>query len=278
MEIILTRTAGFCPGVKRAVNLTLAAPEKYKKPVYTYGQLIHNPQVLEHLNKKGISELDDFSSRKQGIVIIRAHGVPPDVLKNLKKAGFTVLDATCPRVIKVQAIIDKYTDKGYAIIIAGDKKHPEVVGLLGHAGSRGYAINDLQSLEGLPCFDKAIIVAQTTQNTKFYQKVNNWAAVNHPGYLFFNTICNSTHTRQAEVLELSKKVDAIIVIGGHNSGNTKRLAEIANQSVKAVFHVETESEINPVDLKHFKSIGITAGASTPDWVISKVCQYVKALN
>jgi len=278
VEIILTRTAGFCPGVKRAVNLTLAAPEKYKKPVYTYGQLIHNPQVLEYLNKKGISELDDFSFRKQGIVIIRAHGVPPDVLKKLKKAGFTVLDATCPRVIKVQAIISKYTNKGYAIIIAGDENHPEVIGLLGYAGSKGYAVNNLQSLEKLPCFDNAIIVAQTTQNTKFYKKVKDWAAVNHPEYLFFNTICNSTHTRQAEVLELSKKVDAIVVIGGHNSGNTKRLAEIAKQSVKTVVHIETESEINPVDLKHFKSIGITAGASTPDWVISKVCQYIKALN
>jgi len=150
--------------------------------------------------------------------------------------------------------------------------------LIGHAGSNGYAVNDLQDLEKLPCFERAIIVAQTTQNIKFYQKVKNWAANNYPDYLFFNTICNSTHTRQAEVMELSKTVDAIIVIGGHNSGNTKRLAEIANQSVKAVFHVETESEINPADLKNFKSIGITAGASTPDWVISKVCQYVKALN
>ena len=257
-------------GVKRAVNLALEAPGKYKKPVYTYGHLIHNPQVLARLEEMGISPLTDLSVQEDGVVIIRAHGVPPDVFTKIETAGFTILNATCPRVIEVQKIIDKYTSRGYAVIIVGDRDHPEVIGLLGHAGINGYPANSLAALKRLPLFDNAIIVAQTTQNKNFYQAVKKWASFYHPDYLFFNTICDSTSRRQSEILTLSKQVEAVIVIGGHRSGNTQRLAEIAKQSGIDVFHIETETELNLNDLKKFKSMGITAGASTPDWVITQV--------
>jgi len=278
VDIILPKTAGFCMGVKRAVNLALAAPKKYNKPVYTYGHLIHNPQVLARLKEIGISPLTDLSIQKPGVVIIRAHGVPPDVFTKIETAGFTILNATCPRVIEVQKIIDKYTSQGYAVIIVGDKDHPEVIGLLGHAGKKGYPANTLTALKRLPLFNRAIIVAQTTQNKNFYQTVEKWASFHHPDYLFFNTICDSTDRRQSEVLTLSKHVEAIVVIGGHSSGNTKRLAEIAKQSGIAVFHIETEAELNINDLKKFKSIGITAGASTPDWVITEVYRALAQLK
>ncbi|MBU0986931.1 MAG: 4-hydroxy-3-methylbut-2-enyl diphosphate reductase, partial [Proteobacteria bacterium] len=191
--------------------------------------------------------------------------------------GFKVIDATCPRVIKVQTIIRKHAQQGYASIIIGDKNHPEVIGLLGFAAEKGYVVDNLAALDSLPSFDRAIIVAQTTQNTQFFEKVKNWAGQRFPHYKIFDTICDSTARRQAEVHQLADSVDAVIVVGGLNSGNTQRLAEIASQTGKPTFHVESESELDLKALSSARCIGIAAGASTPNWIIKRIYRSLEVL-
>ena len=268
-------------GVRRAVEMVMDAPTKNEGPIYTYGSLIHNAQVLSLLEEKGISILDQIPEQGQGTVLVRAHGVPPQAKSDLKKAGFNVVDATCPRVIKVQTIIRKHARQGYASIIIGDRDHPEVIGLIGHAGRNGYVVGSMEELEALPTFEKAIIVAQTTQNTRFFESVKHWAESTHPDYKIFETICDSTERRQAEVKRLSSEVDTIIVVGGRNSGNTQRLAEIAKASGKATYHIETEKDFDNLEINELSTsglIGITAGASTPNWIIKRVYRALESLR
>ncbi len=264
-------------GVRRAVEMALDAPANYIEPISTYGPLIHNPHVLNILEEKGIFALDQIPAKGSGTVIIRAHGIPPSVTEKLKNAGFRVIDATCPRVIRVQTIIQKHAAKGWASIIIGDRDHPEVVGLLGYAGKKGYTASSLEEIKALPDFDKAIIVAQTTQNIAFFDSVKKWAVREQPGYKIFDTICDSTKKRQTEIKNLADAVDAVIVVGGYTSGNTRRLAEIARQSGKMVYHVESEKELEDKALETTQTIGITAGASTPNWIIKRVYRAVEAL-
>ena len=280
MKIIIAKTSGFCMGVRRAVEMVLDAPEEHLNPISTYGPLIHNPQVLEILEEKGISAFNEPPRKGSGTILIRAHGVPPKTRNELEEAGFNVIDATCPRVIKVQTIIKKHLKKGFASIIVGDKNHPEVIGLHGYGGDKSYVAKNIDELSALPRFENAIIVAQTTLNTHLWQDVKKWVAENHPHYKIFETICDSTERRQAEVQRLAESVDAVIVVGGRNSGNTKRLVDIARQTGKPAFHIESEADLIDMDMSALTSarqIGITAGASTPNWVIKKVYRALEAL-
>ena len=280
MKIVIAKTSGFCMGVRRAVDMVLDSPEERPNPISTYGSLIHNPQVIEILEEKGISAFTEIPQQGAGTVLIRAHGVPPQTKDQLEEVGFNVVDATCPRVIRVQTIIKKHAKKGYATIIVGDKNHPEVIGLRGYGGDKGYVVKNVDELKTLTAFENAIIVAQTTLNTNLWQSVKKWTAEHHPHYKIFETICDSTEGRQAEVKRLAESVDAVIVVGGRNSGNTKRLVEIARQSGKPAFHIESETDLTALDLEALSSarqIGITAGASTPNWVIKKVYRALEAL-
>lgn len=272
MKITIAKTAGFCMGVRRAVEMALDASNRKDASISTYGPLIHNPQVLNILEQKGITVLDRIPETGSGTVLIRAHGVPPEDRDKLKDAGFDVIDATCPKVIKVQSIIAKHASQGYAVIIVGDRTHPEVIGLRGYAGDNGYVAENMDALKALPDFDKAIIVAQTTQNKAFFEAVTQWAEHLHPHYRVFNTICDSTESRQKDVKELAGKVDAVVVVGGYESGNTKRLFEIAQASGKPAVHIETENELDISRLNNPRHIAITAGASTPNWIIRRVCR------
>ena len=264
-------------GVRRAVEIVLDTAHQQNAPVRTFGPLIHNPQVLKIFEEKGIKTEYSVPEKGTGSILIRAHGVPPDIKASLASAGFNVIDATCPRVIKVQTIIRKHARKGYASIIVGDKDHPEVVGLLGYAGDSGYVADNLEALKELPEFEKAIIVAQTTQNVRLFDDVRKWASECYPHYKIFDTICDSTERRQAEVLRITKLVDAIIVVGGHNSGNTRRLSDIARQAGKPVYHIESEAELDLDALSSADYIGITAGASTPNWIIKRVYRKLETL-
>ena len=268
-------------GVRRAVEMVLDAPDQFTRPIFTYGPLIHNPQVLNLLKSKDIKVLDEIPSDGSGTVLIRAHGVPPTEKQKLEEAEFNVIDATCPRVVKVQTIIRKHAKKNYATIIIGDRNHPEVVGLLGYARDRGYVAGCMEELEALPAFHQAIIVSQTTQNARLLEAAIKWAAKNYPHYKIYNTICDSTERRQAEVQRLAEAVDAVIVVGGHDSGNTRRLADIARQTGKPTYHIESEAELASMDtnvLASARHIGITAGASTPNWIIKKVYRALETLQ
>jgi 4-hydroxy-3-methylbut-2-enyl diphosphate reductase len=268
MKIVIAKTAGFCMGVRRAVDMVLDASTRYQEPIFTYGPLIHNPQVLQMLEEKKIFRIEKIPEKGSGIVLIRAHGVPPKDQSDLKNAGFTVINATCPRVLRVQVIINRYAKKGHAVIIAGDKDHPEVVGLLGYARGKGYAVDSMEALLALPRFENAIVVAQTTQNLSFYDQIKSWCRSHAPHYRIFDTICGSTEKRQIEIRRLAEENDAVVVVGGKESGNTRRLAEIAAGAGKPTVHIEDASEIDYESLSRAKTIALTAGASTPNWIIT----------
>jgi 4-hydroxy-3-methylbut-2-enyl diphosphate reductase len=278
MKIVIARTAGFCMGVKRAVEMALDAPALYKAPILTYGPLIHNPQVLELLEEKNIRILDQIPDSGSGTVIIRAHGVPPQEKEALVRSGFQVIDATCPRVIKVQQIIRKHVREGFPIVILGDADHPEVKGLKGFSENRGYVAADLEAFENLPVFEKAIVVAQTTYNSGMFEKIQAWAQRHRPTYRIFDTICDSTATRQEEVKKLAATCDLLIVVGGKTSGNTRRLAEVAENNGLKTLAIESDHDIDPAALESSRVVGITAGASTPNWVINRVVRRVESLS
>lgn len=268
MKISIAKTAGFCMGVRRAVDMVLDASNISDEPIYTYGPLIHNPQVLGMLEDKKIFKIEKIPEKGKGVVLIRAHGVPPEDELALKKAGFTVINATCPRVVRVQVIIDKYAKKGYSTIIIGEENHPEVVGLLGYARGEGHAVKSMDDFTSLPRFENAVVVAQTTQNTAFWQEIKDWCRDHASHYQLFDTICGSTERRQTEVRKLAEKSDAVIVVGGKESGNTKRLAQIASDAGKHAIHIEDAEEIDFSTFSNKKNIAITAGASTPNWIIN----------
>ena len=277
MSIKLAKTAGFCMGVRRAVEMVLDTANSQDGPIYTFGPLIHNPQVLEILAEKGLTILKDPSAAESGTVIIRAHGVPPSTKQALADAGLTIIDATCPRVIKVQTIISKYAGQGYAVLIVGDRDHPEVGALLGYAEGRGYVITHPDDLAKLPHLERAILVAQTTQDGRLFDAVARAIKDRFAHLKVFNTICDSTHRRQAEVRDMAKSVDAVVVVGGRNSANTQRLALVAEQEGVQAFHIESEAELDYDAIETLQAIGITAGASTPNWVIKKVYRTLEAL-
>ena len=276
MKIVVAKTAGFCMGVRRAVDMVLDASNLSGEPIFTYGPLIHNPQVLKMLEEKKIFRIDEIPLKGTGTILIRAHGVPPEDEKSLKEAGFKVVNATCPRVVRVQKIIHKYAQKGYSTIIIGDEKHPEVVGLLGYAEGNGYTVTSLEQLSSLPKFENTVVVAQTTQNTAFYDEIKTWCKINAPHYKIFDTICGSTEKRQTEIRELAKVNDAVIVVGGKQSGNTKRLAQIASSTGKPAVHIEDVSQIDYEKLSSAESVAITAGASTPNWIINEAFNKIES--
>ncbi|MFO7751967.1 MAG: 4-hydroxy-3-methylbut-2-enyl diphosphate reductase [Desulfobacteraceae bacterium] len=272
MKITVAKTAGFCMGVRRAVDLVLDAANTTTGPIYTYGPLIHNPQVLDMLESKGIKLLDRVPEKGSGTVLIRAHGVPPQDEKALQNAGFEIINATCPRVIKVQSIIRKHAEKGFGVIIIGDKNHPEVTGLLGYAGEKGYTVSRPEEIEDIPLFDNAVIVAQTTQDTSFFRMIRERVKTLYPHYKIYDTICDSTEKRQAEIRDIAQEHDAVIVIGGKTSGNTRRLAQIAQTTGKPCSHVEDPQDLDKNILSEAESVAVTAGASTPNWIITKTCR------
>ena len=259
-------------GVQRAVEIVLDVANSCAAPVYTFGPLIHNPQVLEILAQKGVSIVTDPSQVPPGHIVIRAHGVMPQTNERLKNAGFSVIDATCPRVIKVQTIISKYAARGYEVVIVGDKNHPEVVGLMGFAEGRAHVAGNPQEILALPHYQDVIVVAQTTQDESLFHSVAETGRVHFNNLLEFNTICYSTRERQSEARQIARQVDAVIVVGGRNSGNTQRLAQVVEQEGVRAFHVESESDLDHEAIGNARAVGITAGASTPNWVIKKVYQ------
>ncbi|MDY6851240.1 MAG: 4-hydroxy-3-methylbut-2-enyl diphosphate reductase [Thermodesulfobacteriota bacterium] len=281
MKIKPAKTSGFCMGVRRAMELALEAVHTQKGPIYSYGPLIHNPQAVDLLSSKGLQELEpgEWSpeTAEGGTVIIRAHGIPPQERRRLEESGFKVIDATCPRVIRVQAIIKKHTAQGFTPIIWGNPSHPEVVGLLGHADGRGLVITGPEDVPGLPDLDKVILVAQTTQNKQMLSSVVDAVTARWPEALVFDTICGATQRRQDEVSRLSGQVEAMVVVGGHNSGNTTRLAAVARETGVKTIHIETEKELEPDWLDGVGIVGITAGASTPNWMIKRVMRELERI-
>jgi (E)-4-hydroxy-3-methyl-but-2-enyl pyrophosphate reductase len=278
LKVRLAATAGFCMGVRRAMEIALAEANRRKGPLYTYGPLIHNTQVLELLESKKVKAVNDISTIKNGTVIIRAHGIPPGDRKTLKSSGLTIIDATCPRVAQVQSIIRYHAKKGYATVIVGDRDHAEVIGLMGYGEGNACVINSEAEVAGLPDAQSLILVAQTTQNEKVYTEISRAVKKRFPDVLVFDTICDATSERQKEIKTLADQVDGVVVVGGYNSGNTQRLAQISKETGKPTFHVETEKELDKKKLSSMEIIGVTAGASTPNWMIRNVVKEIEGIQ
>jgi len=301
MAIRLAKTAGFCWGVKRAVDLALRVAHERPGHIFTFGPLIHNRQALDLLRTKGIEQLPSDShtgilpvqadgqdadgadpgrdARASGPVLIRAHGVAPEIKQSLVTRGFEVIDATCPHVARTQRIVERQAAQGSNVVIVGDRGHAEVEGLLGHAGGRGLVVEKPEDVATLPAdLGKVCVVAQTTQGGDRFERCVEAIRGRFGEVEVFNTRCNDTNNRQGELFEMASQVEAIVVVGGRGSANTKRLADLARERGVPTWHVETAEELPLDSLERFEEIGVTAGSSTPHWIIEQVVDRLRAMQ
>jgi (E)-4-hydroxy-3-methyl-but-2-enyl pyrophosphate reductase len=278
VKVKLARTAGFCSGVRRAMEITLSEANKGDGKLFTYGPLIHNQQVLDLLRSKGVNVIEGIDVHEGGRIIIRAHGIAPKERQKIRASSFKIIDATCPRVGKVQAIIRKYHNKGYTPVIFGDARHPEVIGLVGYSDGHGIVIDSIEDVGRLPEMEKLVLVSQTTQDADAYRAIANAIRDRYPKAVIFDTICDETYKRQREARLLASEVDSMVVVGGSNSGNTRRLYEVSQSTGKPTFHVETEKELQDPWFSSTGTVGVTAGASTPNWMIKRVMERLKNMG
>ena len=278
MKVRLAKTAGFCMGVRRAMEITLSEANKGDGKLFTYGPLIHNQQVLDLLRSKGVDVKEDIDEHDRGRITIRAHGIAPTEREMIRSSNLKMIDATCPRVAKVQGIIKRYHKKGYTPVIFGDSRHPEVVGLMGYSKGHGIVIDSIEDVERLPVNKRLIVVSQTTQDVDAYREITEAIKGRYPEAIIFDTICDETYKRQREVKSLAHKVDSMVVVGGYNSGNTRRLYQISRSTGKPTFHVETEQELKSLWFSSTETVGVTAGASTPNWMIKNVTERLKTMG
>lgn len=286
MTIIRADVLGMCMGVRRAETLARDAARRGRnsgRRVFTYGPLIHNPQAILELRKEGVTAIDpdDFGPDsyngdiRNSIVVIRAHGAPPEAIERLSRMGVEIVDATCPRVLKSQNKAKILSEEGWKVVIAGDRAHGEVSGILGHAPSALVVENAeqaalvAQNLTG----EKVALIAQTTMKESEFDAIAAEFRNFCPHFLAISTLCPSTMDRQKSLVKLALTVDAVVVVGGKNSANTRRLAMAAAESGKPCWHVETEEEL-PGEIFSYEKVGITAGASTPDFIVDRVENYI----
>ena len=277
MKIETAKHSGFCFGVKRAIQIATETAQNNKKTV-TLGPIIHNPQIVEFLMKKGLHSVDDIKDIIDETVIIRSHGITAENYQLLVEKGLNIVDATCPFVKKAQEYAKKLTKDGYQLYILGEKDHPEVEALLSYIDNSAVVVADPDADFPKPSKRKVALIAQTTQSEeKFERLAKKLIHVSEELYVV-KTICNATILRQETTRNLAKKVDIMIVTGGKNSANTTRLAEIARAEGCKTFHIETEDELKDVWFKDVDNVGISAGASTPNWIINSVKEKIKKIN
>ena len=278
MKFIIGKTAGFCFGVKNAVTKTVEELDKNNK-VYCLGELVHNKQVTEELTKKGAKFIDNLEEAN-GKVIIRSHGVTKNIYEKAKELDIELLDLTCPKVLHIHKIAEEYYKKGYYLFIVGKADHPEMIGTISFCGDNYYVIEkEEDTLHAINLFKKSckenvLVISQTTYSLEKFNNIVNILKENidHEHLEIRNTICTATKQRQEETMEIAKKVEAMIIVGGKHSSNSNKLYELAKKYCKKVLFVETEKEIDINYIKNAKTIGIMAGASTPEESIQKVVE------
>ncbi|MEQ9824335.1 MAG: 4-hydroxy-3-methylbut-2-enyl diphosphate reductase [Puniceicoccaceae bacterium] len=289
MKVIRSKSAGFCWGVDRAINIARDYAQKGKSVVYTDGPLIHNQQMMSMLEKEGIQEIGDYQSqsdltltetdKQDAVMVVRAHGISPDRRKYLKSLGMEFRDATCPDVGIIAGKIKQHARKGFATVIFGDPKHPEVIGLLGYANGNGHVIQSREDIDQLPDLGNDVcMVSQSTMFIHEFEDLSNHLRERYPELRIFNTICGATRERQTDLVKLvNEGAEAIVVIGGHHSANTRKLAKLAKLQGRPTFHIETAKDLDAEALRDFQTVGVTAGASTPDFIIDEVCKTLEKL-
>ncbi|MFZ5965790.1 MAG: bifunctional 4-hydroxy-3-methylbut-2-enyl diphosphate reductase/30S ribosomal protein S1 [Bacillota bacterium] len=279
MKILLAQNAGFCFGVKEAMHKAFEVADKQcDRKIFTLGPLIHNTQAIEKLRAKGIEILNDIKEGQHECVIIRSHGVPLEIYDLAKQNQIEIVDATCPFVRKVQKIAKEYYDKGYCVVIVGDPSHPEVVGINGWCEYNADIVQKESDVEKIKECDRICVVAQTTITQSLWERIIERLEERTPVVEKFNTICSATKERQVSCAEIASQVDAMIVIGGYHSSNTQKLIEISKKYCNHTYHIETADELPIEILKSLEKIGITAGASTPDWIIKEVIERMSKME
>lgn len=280
MKVELAKSAGFCFGVEKAVNTVYEEAKKENEIVYTLGPIIHNEEVVKDMKKRGVEavKMEDLASLPKGTVIIRSHGVSRDVYNFVKHSGHRVVDATCPFVKKIHAIVSVQSGKGKTVVIIGNPDHPEVMGIKGWGDENTYAVENIEQFIslGLKKDEEIIIVAQTTFNHKKFKEIIDKISLLGYDVRCFNTICNATQERQAEAKKIASNVDAMIVIGDKKSSNTGKLVEICQEECKNTVFIQTLEDLNYDALLSVDSVGITAGASTPKHIIEEVQNIVRS--
>lgn len=278
LTIRVSESAGFCPGVERALRLTLDAAAEAQKPINTLGPLIHNPSVVADLHEKGVGVVSEASEAPEGTVILRSHGVPKVVRDQLSSLPVTVVDATCPFVTSAQDKAASLAEAGYYVIILGDRDHPEVLALKSYAGQKSLVVESAADLpETLPSTRLGVVV-QTTQSKERLEKLAAALATEARELLVHNTICNATELRQSAALNMSADVDAVVVVGGKESGNTRRLAELCRLQQPRTHHIESAAELRPAWFTDARIVGVTAGASTPREQIEAVVSALEEIE
>jgi len=280
MKVELAKSAGFCFGVEKAVNTVYEEAKKGNDIVYTLGPIIHNEEVVKDMKKRGVEavKIEDLASLPKGTVIIRSHGVSRDIFNFVKRSGHRVVDATCPFVKKIHAIVSVQSGKGKTVVIIGNPEHPEVMGIRGWGDENTYAVENIEQFInlGLKKDEEIIIVAQTTFNHKKFQEIIDKISLLGYDVRCFNTICNATQERQAEAKKIASNVDAMIVIGDKKSSNTGKLVEICQEECKNTVFIQTLEDLDYGALLSVDSVGITAGASTPKHIIEEVQNIVRS--
>jgi 4-hydroxy-3-methylbut-2-enyl diphosphate reductase len=276
--IRVSECAGFCWGVERALEMTLEAAETASKPVNTLGPLIHNPSVIADLRTRGVGVISDPAEAREGTVVLRSHGVPREMKEELSSSALDIVDATCPFVTSAQEKAARLKEQGYLVIILGEKDHPEVLGLRSYAGDDSLVVESPADLPiSLP--SKRIgVVVQTTQSQERLSELVSHLAPLARELLVHNTICSATEQRQAAAIAMASEVDVVIVVGGRDSGNTRRLAELCAAKQSRTHHVESADEIDPEWLRGARTVGITAGASTPPEQIEAVAVRLQEMD
>ena len=277
MKIILAKQAGFCFGVKRATQLAFEAAGKDQK-TYTLGPIIHSPQVVGKLEELGIRALDSLDGLECGTIIIRSHGVELKEINEAKQKNLDIVDATCPFVKKAQEHVKSLSEAGYGVVVVGDADHPEVQGIVSYGGEKVFVVASGDEVKKLPKMNKIGVVAQTTQSFENLKNVVGECLQRGGEIRVYNTICDATAVRQEEAKELAGQVDCMLVVGGFNSANTRRLLEVCAELQPRTHHIETATEINPAWFEGVERVGVTAGASTPKWIIDEVMNKIEELN
>ncbi|EQF24864.1 4-hydroxy-3-methylbut-2-enyl diphosphate reductase [Clostridioides difficile CD160] len=279
MNVKIAKNAGFCFGVKRAMKMAWDEVEKNASGIYALGPLIHNKQAVAKYEEKGLKTVDEIDIiPNYENMIIRSHGVPEKIYKEAKDKKLKIVDTTCPFVKKIHTVVSEYHNKGYEIIVIGDMKHPEVIGINGWCENSAIIIKTVEQMENmeLDSSKKYCLVAQTTINPDLYSSIVAKLSDKLEEIVFNDTICSATKTRQESAKELAREVDCMVVIGGKHSSNTQKLVKVCEDLVPT-FAIETKDELDVDMLKEYKTLGITAGASTPNWIIEEVVTFIENL-
>ena len=277
MQVLLARENGFCFGVKKAVELTEAAAETGKR-VHNLGQVVHNPTISRRLADRGVRVIKDVSQASEGVVVVRAHGVPPAIRKEIEDRGLECIDATCSLVLRAQRFTKQLADEGYTVVILGTPEHPEVAGLRGYAGEGYHIVETPEEWSKLPKMKKAGVVSQSTQPPWAFTALVAHVATIAQEMKVFNTVCPVTVKRQHAASELAEQVRTILVVGGKNSANTRELVNLAKMQGRKAYHIEGADELRPEWLAGEDTIGLIGGCSTPMDTLLEVKQRVEALG